>query len=846
MDVSSPERRSDAEFQQILDSFVGEKETVLTGNLPDLLAGYEKDHDTKILEESDFVGVRQLCEQYPDLELGPTDLFAFLQAVLKRDTSTRPTSPPSPSPIPHSSSMPPSAFKAAQSSADQSASRRRRRHSDRIKSPSDSSSSSSSGEEDNTRPRSQRQTSAPPQSARAFPSNSNAAPAPPSGWQPIRKKTLSDPSRSDASISSPLSSRMRAAPPSAYGGFARPSPASRRRRGSSGAAGQSFEEDKDRKSPEPSFIPRSTSSASFTSRTSWQNRPTSPSSQIDEVDHTSFHARAKSPAKEDDDEPDHAEMETFVPSGQHDELEEEHEELDQIDMDIMGQGLLGTGGDALNPRLSRISTESTNSLRTSHDTVARLRKENTELLRKLKETEKSLAVQGAENERLYEDLQARLEEAQSEIAQRRKDEKDMKGKDRAQLIQISGFEADIMSLQRSLENAKMNHANMQKMYNSQCDEAQRLRDMLRDRDDEIRSLEEDVQAHAADEEKFNREVQALESEVKRLESDLSVARQAESHLDVQKQENLALKETIDRMRFDLDEARAQAANAAGSSGHRVQASGSSAGGTLSRNLGDELSRRLLDAQKLEEESDEGEVVETVVTTQRTRKKGTRTTGQAGTLSEEQPLIRIEEGIREYADAKAGPSRSDVHEHPPAYTAEPEPINKAELISQIHPKRPGEVVEYDADVDEEYAFLTNALGMRCTVIEEQMDAQRAEREKRGVLASPRSRNRSYWSEQRKQYKSGIVNYIFYNTDNSVRDQVGKVAMCVVAAFAVGLVAGSHIYATPSGINPRDYQLFAQMNTLAGAAGVGEGFLPMGMLGVVEQGARMIAGNGRIPT
>ncbi|WVW78339.1 hypothetical protein I302_100293 [Kwoniella bestiolae CBS 10118] len=857
MDVSSPERRSDAEFQQILDTFVGDKETVLTGNLPDLLAGYEKDHDTKILEESDFIGVRQLCEQYPDLELGPTDLFAFLQAVLKRETSTRSASPPSPSPLPYSSSMPPSSFKAAQSTPDQSTSRRRRRHSDRIKSPSDSSSSSSSGEEEGARPRSQRQVSAPPQSARAFPSNSSAAPAPPAGWQPIRKKTLSDPNRSGASLNSPLSSRVRGAPPSAYGGFARPSPASRRRRGSSGAAGQSFEESQ---SPEPSAIPRSTSSASFTSRISWQSRPTSPSSQIDEVDNTSFHARAKSPETGEDDEPDHAEMDTFVPAGQHDQDEEEHEEVDQIDMDIMGQGLLGVGGDTMNPRLSRISTESTNSLRTSHDTVARLRKENTELLRKLKETEKSLAIQGAENERMYEDLQARLEEAQSEITQRRKDEKDMKGKDRAQLIQISGFEADIISLQRSLENAKSNHANMQKMYNSQCDEAQRLRDMLRDRDEEIRTLEESVQVHAADEEKFNREVQALESEVKRLESDLSTARQAESHLDVQKQENLALKETIDRMRFDLDEARAQAANAAGSSNHRAQASRSSGGGTLSRNLGDELSRRLMDAQKSEEESDEGEVVETVVTTQRTRKKGSRMTAQPGASSEEQPLIRIEEGIREYADASlqtdpipeperqvaAGPSRTHVHEHPPAYTAEPEPINKAEVISQTHPKRPGDVVESDEDVDAEYAFLTNALGMRCTVIEDQMDAQKAEREKRGVLASPRSRNRTYWSDQRKQYKSGIVNYIFYNTDNSVRDQVGKVAMCVVAAFAVGLVAGSHIYVTPAGINPRDYQLFAQMNTLAGAAGVGEGFLPMGMLGVVEQGARMIAGNGRIPT
>ncbi|WWC68057.1 uncharacterized protein I206_101976 [Kwoniella pini CBS 10737] len=859
LNISSPERKSDAEFQKILDTFVGDKETVLTGNLPDLLVGYEADHNTKILDEADFGGVRSLCDQYPDLELGPTDLFAFLQAVLNRDTSSRSDSPPSPSPIPHSTSMPPSSFKAAQATPDQPISRRRR-HSDRIKSPSDSS-SSSSGDEADVRPRGHRQTSAPP---RTFPSSSNAAPAPPNGWQPIRKKTLSDPNRSDGSVNSPLSSRVRAAPPSAYGGFARPSPASRRRRGSSGGPDQY---DDDRKSPEPNNMPRSVSSASMatTSPPAWQarydSRPTSPSSQADEVDNTSFHSRAKSPGTEGDDEPDHAEPNTFIPAGQHEDEEDIYEELDEVDMDIMGQGVRS---DTLNPRLSRISTESTNSLRTSHDTVARLRKENTELLRKLKETEKTLAVQGAENERLYEDLQARLEEAQSEIAQRRKDEKDMKGKDRAQLIQISGFEADIMSLQRSLENAKSNHASMQKMYNAQCDEAQRLRDMLRDRDEEIRTLEDSLQGQAADEEKFNREVHALESEVKRLETDLSVARQAESHLDVQKQENLALKETIDRMRFDLDEARAQAANAAGSSGHRAQASGSSGGGTLSRNLGDELSRRLMDAQKLQEESDEDEVVETVVTTQRTRKKGTRNVAQSGTTAEE-PIFRIEEGIREYTDAsqqtdfvavhetqtdqpEAGPSRTrtETHEHPPAYSAEPEPINKAELISQIHPRRPGDAVESDEDVDDEYALLTNALGMRCTVIEEHIDAQKIERQKRGLPTSPRSRNRSYWSDQRKQYKSGIVNYIFYNTDNSVRDQVGKVAMCVVAAFAIGLVTGSHIYSTPTGIHARDYQLFAQMNTLAGAAGVGEGFLPMGVLGVVEQGARMIAGNGRIPT
>ena len=111
--------------------------------------------------------------------------------------------------------------------------------------------------------------------------------------------------------------------------------------------------------------------------------------------------------------------------------------------------------------------------------------------------------------------------------------------------------------------------------------------------------------------------------MKRLEADLATARRAESVLETQKQENLQLKETIDRMRFDLDEARATAANS-GKSGHgRAGTSASSIGGTLSRNLGDEIGRRLSGAQSVTEgreeaEDEEDSFVETVVTTHRTR------------------------------------------------------------------------------------------------------------------------------------------------------------------------------------------------------------------------------------
>ena len=63
----------------------------------------------------------------------------------------------------------------------------------------------------------------------------------------------------------------------------------------------------------------------------------------------------------------------------------------------------------------------------------------------------------------------------------------------------------------------------------------------------------------------------------------------------------------------------------------------------------------------------------------------------------------------------------------------------------------------------------------------------------------------------------------------------------------MVTGTHMYAPPPGIHPRDYLLFSHMNDLAMNFGAGEGFLPQGAKGVlsaVGTGAGMLAG--RVPT
>ena len=134
-------------------------------------------------------------------------------------------------------------------------------------------------------------------------------------------------------------------------------------------------------------------------------------------------------------------------------------------------------------------------------------------------------------------------------------------------------------------------------------------------------------------EKWNKEQQVLEDRISQLTEDLELAQQAYSSLDDQKAENLLLKETIDRLKFEMDEMRSNAANALEQSKDGSAGTASSVG----RTLGAEMVRAGIDphaappthAQKDEEdetivdeiinqESDDDEFIQTVIT--KTRKR----------------------------------------------------------------------------------------------------------------------------------------------------------------------------------------------------------------------------------
>lgn len=87
--------------------------------------------------------------------------------------------------------------------------------------------------------------------------------------------------------------------------------------------------------------------------------------------------------------------------------------------------------------------------------------------------------------------------------------------------------------------------------------------------------------------------QNFEAQISSLHEELDTAQQVTAALDEQKQENLLLKETIDRMRFEMDEMRTNSSVGGGSGGT------GSVRGSVSKSLGAEL------LSKMKQLGDEG-------------------------------------------------------------------------------------------------------------------------------------------------------------------------------------------------------------------------------------------------
>lgn len=137
-------------------------------------------------------------------------------------------------------------------------------------------------------------------------------------------------------------------------------------------------------------------------------------------------------------------------------------------------------------------------------------------------------------------------------------------------------------------------------------ESESYRNTLRRREEERKDLQDVASLQALETQKYMREHDSYEERLSQLESELMHAQQAHAQLDEQKQENLMLKETIDRMRFEMDEMRSLGALGGPGGGSGT----GSVRGSVSKSLGAELLGKMGAQWGMEdEEEDEHEGLE---------------------------------------------------------------------------------------------------------------------------------------------------------------------------------------------------------------------------------------------
>lgn len=125
-----------------------------------------------------------------------------------------------------------------------------------------------------------------------------------------------------------------------------------------------------------------------------------------------------------------------------------------------------------------------------HDRITELEKVNAELTRKLQAAQLDLEQTATDSERFAADYTDQIEELKMELSAKRREEKELRGKERGYLSQIQTvhypglafscsssladdrdiiqFEADVAKFHKTIETSKATYSTLLKNYTEQC------------------------------------------------------------------------------------------------------------------------------------------------------------------------------------------------------------------------------------------------------------------------------------------------------------------------------------------------------------------------------------------
>ncbi|KAI0342594.1 hypothetical protein BDW22DRAFT_1357031 [Trametopsis cervina] len=375
----------------------------------------------------------------------------------------------------------------------------------------------------------------------------------------------------------------------------------------------------------------------------------------------------------------------------------------------------------------RHSRESSTTSLNLQERLDAMHKVHDDLRRKLKEAEDNLQHRMADHEDELARMEQELETLKDELISTKKQEKELRSKERSNSTQISAQENQIISLNKTIEASRINYANLNAQYQEQCAESQRQRSLLTDRDKDMHALRATNELQALDIKKWADEHVQWQLQTKHLEEELAAAQRVQAELEEQKHENLMLKETIDRMKYEMEEMRQ--ASSTGQAGSGLASSRNS----ISRSLGAELASQMSGADwDAEEETDEAEeqetsvlededtesedIVQTIIT--RTKRKVPSRAKRIDTQTFEETRVFSDAAIQHdvstgtfaaQTDPEPRPilSSSSIQAEPHTTSMEtqtdPEPIDPSSTTSEIQIQTEDD----DADLHSSFSSLTDS-------------------------------------------------------------------------------------------------------------------------------------------
>ncbi|CEP18152.1 hypothetical protein [Parasitella parasitica] len=282
----------------------------------------------------------------------------------------------------------------------------------------------------------------------------------------------------------------------------------------------------------------------------WKRRPSAVAASIQDRNHL----------------PDIVTSPTEDSQQEEDDEEELHQDLVTSNNHSMKETNMNPGENEVKSKLIATEEEEEEHEEEQYSTqdLARYYRRSLKLTQRLKSSEKSLASMARDNEDRIVQLQNKVDDMNIEVAKQKREIQEYKGKEKNSLDQISALETHISNIQKSETDQKQVYLSIKTLFDEKCHETQELQNLLRQKECDLEKTE-----HLLD--NFQYEVQLLNQERKRLiglqsnlEMELQTSAQAHKQLEEQKSENEKLKEIIDALKTDLDEAlHQQSSNSAG-------------------------------------------------------------------------------------------------------------------------------------------------------------------------------------------------------------------------------------------------------------------------------------------